>query len=100
MPATTRTSHFHAPHPVAQILVLLDRFRVSRDVKARPSAARIELRVAAKEHRSAARAHVLARFMILREYTSKGPFCPLLAKDMVLLGGQQGAPLGVTSFDL
>jgi len=70
-------------------------FRVLRDRKARPSTARVERGVAAKEHSSASRARIFAGLVVLRQRAGPGPLGAFLPENLVLLRRELGTPFSV-----
>ena len=100
MAAAAGAGDLDAPHAEAQVLVLLDGFGVGGNHEAGPAAAGVELGAAQKEQRAAAGAVVVAGLVILGERAGEGALGALLAQDVILLGRERGAPLGVAADDL
>ena len=86
--------------PEGIVLVLVDGLRVGGNHEAGPAAAGIELRAGKKQQRTAARAVIVAGFVILGECAGVGALGALFAQDVVLLRRELFAPLGFGARDL
>ena len=91
---------FGAHHEERAVLVLAHRVRAHRLVKARPAGAAVELRVRGKQRPVTAHAGVNALVLGVPVRPGKGALGAVLAGDVILLGRQLRAPLGIGFDDL
>src|SRR5437588_2736545 len=87
-------------HPEAAVLAQLDVLRHRRLVEARPAGPGLELRVRAEQLGAAGRAAVHAVVLDVDVFAGEGALGPVPAQDLVLLGRQPLAPLGVAELHL
>ena len=99
MTAAAGAGYLDPTHAKAAIFMFRDGLRVSRNGKAGPAAARVELGIALKQQLSAASTVVVAGFVILGEGAGKSPLGALFAQHVVLLRGKLRTPLGVGFHD-
>src|SRR3954470_1476853 len=98
MAAAAAAMHLGADHAVAAVGRAFDRAR-DRIVEARPAGAALELLLRCEQLLSAPRAGERAGAFLVVERTGAGTLGAVAAQDVVLLGGEQLAPLLVTVGD-
>src|SRR3954463_12338505 len=95
MSAAAAAMHLDPLHPVARIAIRSHRARIPRPREARPAAAALELFLGAEELRSAARAEIPSRLVVVPQGAGEGALGAFLPQDPVLLGRQLAAPFFV-----
>ena len=95
MAAAAGTMDFGAEHAVDAVLAGLDGLFVEGGVEAGPAGAALEFGVGAEQRAGAAGAMVDALALFGVQRAGAGAFGAVVAHDLVLLGGQALAPLGV-----
>src|SRR5271165_2380267 len=85
--------HLRARHAPASVDRRLDR-ALHRRVEARPAGAALEFGLALEQRLAAAGAGEYAGTLLVVESAAARPFGAVLAHHGILLGGQQGPPLG------
>src|ERR1035437_2387299 len=95
MPSASSTRRLGTGHEEGAVGLGRDSGGIDRCEEARPTRARLELRVRSEELGVAARAAVPAGCMLVPQLPAEGFFSPFLAKHPVLLGGEFGPPLRV-----
>src|SRR5208337_669928 len=98
MRAASGAMHLGAGHAPAAVDRSLDRV-LDRRIEARPAGAAVELGLALEQWLATAGAGEHARALLPIERATARAFGAMFAHDRVLLGGQQGAPLGFRAGD-
>src|SRR5262245_51160281 len=98
MAAAAAAMHLGADHAVAAVDRVLDRARL-RIVEARPAGAALELLLRLEQHLIATGTGECAGALLEIERAASRPFGAVLAHDVVLLGREQLAPLGIAMRD-
>src|SRR5689334_21391313 len=99
MPAATPAMYLSAQHPKCAVLGGAHRI-VERLEKTRPTSAAFEFGIRGKQRQVTAGTCESALAMLLQQRARPRPLGTFLAQDLVLLGGELGAPFRVGLFDL
>src|SRR4051794_7975336 len=95
MTVATRAKDLDAAHAVAVIRFVHDVLGSHRFEETRPAGTGIELRVGRKERQPTTNAVIDPRLFMIVKDTAERALSAFAARDLILLGGQLLAPLGI-----